>query len=186
MVRYLGCFRGSTIGTHCPSVHASAERRSACAPCLPGFVHASGAQHSTASTTLERKEVAHPLLICSRERRASAKVTHSVGSVMIKSLGQAFSKACGSRAAPWEPTDKHYLSGYLSPSLDQESARTLSRGSRYGERGSMPLSLYLSELQIIGYAVIGTTWADTALTSFALCPSSTVRWTVVRRTRCPR
>ena len=55
----------------------------------------------------------HTLSICSRERRASAKVTHSVGSVMIKSLGQAFSKACGSRAAPWEPTDKHYLSGYL-------------------------------------------------------------------------
>ena len=37
------------------------------------------------------------------ERRASPNFSHSVGSVMTKSLGQAFSKACRSRAASWSP-----------------------------------------------------------------------------------
>ena len=62
---------------------------------------------------------------------------------------------------------RHALTnGLFSPSLDQESSRNLSRGSRYGERGSMPLSPYLSELVTTDSAVTGTTWAGTALTGF--------------------
>ena len=66
------------------------------------------AQQLKASTTT-RREKTHSLPCDSRERRASAKVTHNVGSIMTRSLGQAFLKACGSRAEPWEPTDTHYL-----------------------------------------------------------------------------
>ena len=48
-------------------------------------------------------------------------------------------------------TYRHALSnGLFSPSLDQESSRNLSRGSRYGKRGSMPLFPYLSELVTFG------------------------------------
>ena len=41
------------------------------------------------------------------------EILQSFVAEMKKILGQPFPKAGGPGAAPWEPTDKHYLSGYL-------------------------------------------------------------------------
>ena len=125
----------------------------------------------------------HTLSIYSRERRASAKVTHNVGTIMTKKFYSIFFKKSRVQGSALG-TYRHALTnGLFSPSLDQESSRNLSRGSRYGERGSMPLSPYLSELVTTDSAVTGTTWAGTALTGFRSVTSGDCPVDSSRRTK---
>ena len=113
--------------------------------------------------------------VCSRERRASPKVTHKVGTIMTKKLGQAFQ---GLQVQGGALVAFRRRRNLLSAKQDQESTRNLSRGSRYGKvvRCHLPILERGQQhrLKLSG----GTTWAGTALTSFRLLSSVTVRWTV--------
>ena len=79
----------------------------------------------------------HTLSVCLCERRASPKVTHLVGSVMTKSLGQAFSKACRSRTASWSPSAEGEISLCKQRSGEHEKP---IKGVSLWEGGSMPPS----------------------------------------------
>ena len=164
-------------------------RHSACAPCLPMWYHALCAQHSTASTTHQRKKIVRNFYRW-YDRRAErrAKVTHNVGTIITKSLGQAFLKACRSRAAPWSL----HRNGAKSPLPKISSARgspmpagigrrgRIARASPMDEVGSMPTSSIKIEREQ-HYRLTqsgGTTWACTALTIIDLFIPWTVRWTV--------
>ena len=99
---------------------------------------------------------------------------------MTKSLGQAFSKACGSRAEPWElpiRTIYRFVFAVLRSGEPEKPIKGVSVGKALLDAG---LSQNCED-STSDYAVTGTTWAGTALTVRTLCPSSTVRWTVVRR-----
>ena len=133
-------------------------------------------------------EFPHTLPVYSRERRASPNFSHPVGSIISKKLGQAFSKACRSRAAPWSL----HRNGAKSPLPKISSARgspmpagigrrgRIARASPMDEVGSMPTSSIKIEREQ-HYRLMqsgGTTWAGTALTIIDLFIPWTVRWTV--------
>ena len=116
-------------------------------PVLPvcrGFNLPNRAQHSTASTTTRRKKRTHYSLFtraqseCQSHAQCEYDNDKKFRSSLFKGL-RVQGRALG--------TYRHALSnGLYSPSLDQESSRNLSRGSRYGKRGSMPLFSYLCEV----------------------------------------
>ena len=112
----------------------------------------------------------HILPVCSRERRASAEVTHPVGSLMTKSLGQAFSKACRSRTESWSLSAESEI---FPPKQDQESSRNLSRGSRLEKARSMRVFSNNREDRSSGLlAQVGLRGGGTPLASFHSLPLS--------------
>ncbi len=74
-----------------------------------------------------------------RPTRRAAELGYALSGVVHdkKVLLNFFQKIVQSRVKPWEATDTHYLPAIFTPSLDQESARNLSRGSRLGKLCSM-------------------------------------------------
>ena len=108
-----------------------------------------------------------------------------------KSLGQAFSKACGVQGqSPWSL----HRNGATSPSPKISSARgslmpagigrrgRIARASPMGKGRSMrpfPINERGKRFRLICSG--GTTWGGTPLTIIAPFPPPTVRWTVVWR-----
>ena len=185
--------------THCPSVHASGgmlplpcSRRSlllrnplgrdsnslgerGTEPVLPICRDSFTPLELSNPTLLPRpneKRLVHTLPVCSRERRASAQSHAQCGYDHDKKvLLDFFQKIAGVQRAGPLGTYRHALSnGLFLPSLDQESSRTLSRGSRYEKRGSMPLFPYLCEHVTLGlrchWNYVGRHGADRFSTSY--------------------
>ena len=121
-------------------------------------------------------------------RAQSESQSHAqCGTIMTKKLGQAFQ---GLRVQgrvrfalqttqfpletvrfPWEPwSHLRRRRNTLSPKQDQESTRTLSRGSRYGKGVRCPLPIPERGQHHRLTLSVGTTWAGTALTILTRFP----------------
>ncbi len=116
-------------------------------------------------------------------------VLHFLTSVMTKSLGQAFSKACRSSVVPWSPVATGEIpfpkisSARGSPMPAGIGCRgRIARASPMGKGRSMrPFPINERGQQFRLTQLGKNTWAGTALTIIVPFPPPTVRWTVVWR-----
>ena len=108
----------------------------------------------------------HQLPVCSRERRASAKVTHNVGTIMTRKFYSIFFKKSRVQGSALG-TYRHALSNDLfSPSLAQEGYGKTKQGVSHVGRWVRCPPPHFCEDSTTDSAVTGTTWAGTALTNF--------------------